>query len=62
MDTTENTLAIEPVTMSEVLASWDHERTDEELREFLAEKENSLANVEPQKNRMPFSFLRTINF
>jgi len=62
MDTTENIAAIEPVTMSEVLASWDQPRTNEELREFLAEKENSLANVEAPKNRMPLSFLRTINF
>lgn len=40
METTQAT--IEPVTMSEVLslASWDRPRTDEELRDFLSQRES----------------------
>lgn len=40
METTQAT--VEPVTMSEVLslASWDRPRTNEELRDFLSQRES----------------------
>lgn len=37
----------EPVTMSDMLnvASWNRQRTDDELRSFIARRENSVANL-----------------
>ena len=39
---------VEPVTMSEVLelASWDRTRSDDELRNFIARRENIVANTQ----------------
>lgn len=39
--------SVEPVTMSELLnlASWNRQRSNDELREFIARRENILANI-----------------
>jgi hypothetical protein len=39
---------IEPVTMTEVLelASWDRQRTNDELRSFIARRESIVANIQ----------------
>ena len=38
----------EPVTMSEVLqlASWERQRSDDELRTFIARRESTVANIQ----------------
>lgn len=61
MNTTETSSAVEPVTISEMLATWNEQRSDDELREFLAKKETQIANIETPKTRQPFSFLRATN-
>lgn len=42
MEATSQATVIEPVTMSEVLAlaSWDRPRTNDELRDFLSQRES----------------------
>jgi len=46
MSTTTNDIKIEPVTLTEILGlnSWDRQRSDDELREFVANREIALAN------------------
>lgn len=61
MNTTETSANVEPITFNEVSATWDQQRSDDEIREFLAEKEVRVANIETPKERQPFSFLRAIS-
>lgn len=46
MKTTTNAIKIEPVTLTEILGlnSWDRQRSDDELREFIAGREVAIAN------------------